>query len=422
MDLTTISMVLAAVAAIVAILRWLTGEDSFYKLLRLRGVFHSARLPKIKYLSTTDVQAFQDRHPDLSPDTMQTELSYCYKEGDHGDNVLAESYVSSFGPAEIPPPSFGGPLHALQCRPLADYASKKWNRKASLVYVASAAVDVSLGKTRGFYVRIHRWLFLYRSDKSKHFLVLLEAGPKVRHMIAWSDTRCSIRDIVTISGWKTDATDALRLVLQEGVIPSPNMLILRMNNIADLNLPTWILAYNSHYVVSAKDNSILYDTRKVARDHGYLHDVDNKEGQTVPVMRQSIKVNRDYVERTLGREIAVEFEYTHEKDFANGFIVSHIFTRSKVFFYYDSKDASFYGHPTRATAYANDGTTVLARARLLALDQKQFVIQEVHCDDRGQTTYEGRLAVPISMGFSNESTPISGAKRYEYFFFWPSGR
>jgi len=422
MEFAIIPIVLGALAAIVAILSWFTGAESFSKLLRLRDVFHSARLPKIKYLSTTDVQAFRDKHPDLSPDTMCAELSYCYKEGDHGDNVLAESYVSSFGPAEIPPPSFGGSLHALQCRPLADYASKKWNRKASLVYVASAAVDVSLGKTRGFYVRIPRWLFLYRADKSKHLLVLLEAGPKVRHMVGWSDNRCSIRDFETISGWKTDATDALRLILQEGVIPSPNMLILRMNTIADLNLPTWILAYNSHYVVSAKDNSILYDTRKVARDHGYLRDVDNKEGQTVPVMRQNIKVNRDYVERTLGRKIAVEFEYTHEKDFANGFIVSHIFTSAKVFFYYDSKDAAFYGHPTRAIAYANDGMTVLARANVLAAEQGRFQIKEIHYDDRGEATYEGLLVVPFHTGWAVETTPISGTKNNEYFFFWPSGR
>ena len=358
----------------------------------------------------------------MSPDTMQARFRYCFEEGNYGDKVLGESHVSSFGPAKLPAPTHGGPIHALDCRQRSDYASRKWNKKAVLVYVASAALDVSLSNTKGFYVRVHRWLFLYRDHKNRYLLVLVASGPTVTHMIAWSDEQNRSHRFEKIVGWKTDATDALRIILQDNVIPSLSMIVLRMNSIGGLYLPTWILPFNSYYMVSAKNNSIVYDTRKVAQNEGYLRDVDNREGKTVPVMRQRIEVNREYLERVLRRNISAECEYTIEKDFANGFVISHIFRNWKVLFYYDSAVAAFYGHPTRATAYANDGGTVLARAAVLSAEQERFQIKEVHYDGLGEVTYEGRLVVPFHAGWAIETTPISGTKNNEYFFFWPSSR
>jgi len=373
-------------------------------------------LPTIKRLSPEEVERYE-RETGTSGAELSTTKRLISREGPYGDKILAEAEVTAIGPAPLPEARRSTSMPASRALDTATVAASEWAKTAKLVYVVAGTLDVAYSATKGFYLQVYRWIFLYRSSAGSFLLVCVDPELDVAALVEWSSRQSVLQQLRAIDGaWKIDSVEATEAVIELGAMPTASPPFLRMNDIRGRDIPTWILPFNGSYIVSALDKTLLFDPLDEAVHSGLVTEFRNEHGEAFQGFSTQESLLEEFVRR-FGEPPATKYKVV--RDFRTRVQLIHRFPKWTTYFHYDDPVSRFYGVATSATVQGRSAQT-LATGRLMEIFDGGVRVSETHYDGAGKEVYKGEITFEAHLGVKTGERRRSGLKKTEYFFFWTS--
>lgn len=375
-------------------------------------------LPAIVRLSMEELRHSKHEEPDKPGATTSTRTRHFLGSfNQFGDAILCENEVTAFGPAELPAPRRGTSIEALKALEAARFAAASWEKTASLLYVLAGALDVGLSRTKGFYIRVFRWAFVYEGSAGTLLLASVDANSNVEAMIEWPRRPGELEELAPIEPWRVSCFDAVQTVIKQGAIPTGSPPFLRMDDSRGHRIPTWVVSFNGSYMVSALDNTLVFDPFDEAKHSGLLTEFRDDHGTAFECFATTETLSDAFVERFGEMPFRA---YRVVRDFRTRMQRSHQFPGWVTYFYFDDPGCLFHGIATGATARDRANDRVLAKARLSKVSDKGISVIEEQYDEHANVVYQGSLFMEPVFGFRKTWSATQGAKRGDYFWFWPT--
>jgi uncharacterized caspase-like protein len=362
-------------------------------------------LPPIEYLTPKQVMEYNEKG---SNESFPSTLNFVEKRDENSEDlILLEEGATEIGPVKLQPAQRAQSIRCLEAWELAEFAAQKWSRESRLIYAIAGASSVLYRQTKGFDVRIYRWLFIFQKQNYNFLLVCIDPGPRITKYVGWVNEKEGFRKLDPIGEWKIDGVDALQTVLKNGAMP-PGAIFLRMEN----NIPTWFIGFHGAHKVNAITGELYFDPLPEARKIGLIQEFKNDREETYYVYARHVKFNPE-----VARLPYNEFDYY--VDFRTRVQLAYVLPNWITIFHYDTPRAWINGVPDSASIWTKSKGQLIAEAKLINYTSESIKVYETHYGKENTGVYEGTLTFDSAIGTKREEEAIKGIKEVEYYPIWP---